>query len=189
MRSALSAFIKCLQERVVLHPSAATLVASLDEGLEAVENTRIKGHLSRCAACRQRLEELQTGLRLYEDALAPLPANFSVEEGLGRLRGAIQTWNQQHPVPQGEDGPQPALSPGLWERLTSELSIYMGLPTARALLQTCNRPGVQPADLTAVIEPVVTGFFGRQTGAAVAANVVRICSCAQRAAAQSRPPL
>jgi hypothetical protein len=155
-------------------------VAALDGELHPLESARIEAHLSRCAACRQRLEELKTGLRLYADELAPLSADFSVEEGLGRLRTAIRSWNDQHA---GESKAQEvALSLVFWETLTSELSIYMGLRTATALLEHCKRPGVQLGELTSAIEPVVTGFFGPQTGSAVAERVVHIWDHAQGAA-------
>jgi anti-sigma factor RsiW len=164
-------------------------MASLDGELQAGENARITRHLGRCAVCRNQLEQLQAGLRLYEDLLAPRSADFSLEQGLGHLRAAMQAWDDQHPDSRRADGQEPALSPVICERLVAELSIYMGLRTAKVMLQTCDRPGVQTADLAAVIEPVVTSFFGRQTGSAVAATVARICSRAPRTVAPSRSAL
>ncbi|MBZ5568572.1 MAG: zf-HC2 domain-containing protein [Acidobacteriia bacterium] len=189
MRSALRTLIQWLQEKAILHPSAATLMtsldnmASLDGELQAGDSARVKRHLGRCAACRNRLEQLQAGLRLYEDVLHPLAADFPLEQGLAHLRGAIQAWNDQHPDSGQAEELGPALPPAVSEKLVAELSIYMGLRTAKAVLQTCNRPGVRPADLTAVIEPLVASFFGRQTGSAVATTVVRIWSRAQGTAA------
>ena len=180
MKGTLRTFIEWLQERNVLHPSAAVLMASLDRELPADDSARIARHLGGCAACRNRLGQLKAGLLLYEDVVAPLAADFPLEQGLSSLRTAIQAWDDQHPVL------EPALSPAIRNRLVAELGIYMGLLTAKSLLQTCNRPGVQPADLAAVIEPVVTSFFGRQTGSAVATTVVGIWSRAQSTAAQSR---
>jgi anti-sigma factor RsiW len=186
VRGPLSSLVNWLEERAVLHPPAATLLASLDKELPAPESARINGHLSRCAACRERLEQLQSGLSLYEEVMVPPPAGFPVEQGLDRLITAIQAWNEQHPELLRADSLETALSPAIRERVIAELSIYMGLPTARAMLQTCNRSGVHAAEVAAVIEPVVTGFLGRQTGSAVATKVARICSRAQPGAVQSR---
>lgn len=187
MRGTLSSFIGWLRGKTGLHPSAADLLASVDGELESVEDARIKKHLLRCAICRQEVEQLQAGLRLFQDALAPLSTAFPLEEGLGKLHAAIRSWNEEHSESRRANGTEPTLSPAVCELLASELSIYLGSHSARTLLATCNRPGVQLEDLTAAIEPVITGFLGQQTGMAVVAKIVRMGRLAARAAAQSRP--
>jgi hypothetical protein len=169
------------------HPSEEHVLAAREGGMASEESDRIREHVSHCATCRERLRQLQAELQLFETAALPSIPVSALESGLQTLRKRISTWNEAHPVTR-EAAPEPRLSQEVQVRewLASELSIYLGMQTARSLvLQACDRPGVNTNDLTAVIEPVVSGFFGRRTGAAVAAQVVRIWNQAQERGAQS----
>ncbi len=173
------------------HPAEEYVLTAYEGGMAPEESARVREHVSLCAACRDRLRQLQAELQLFETAvLPPLPAS-ALEPGLQRLRKGISAWNEAHPEIT-EAAPERPLTPPVpvRDRLASELSIYLGTRTANSLvLQAWDRPGVSANDVIALVEPVVSGFFGRQTGVAVAAQLARLWNQAQEMAAQPGPML
>jgi anti-sigma factor RsiW len=160
------------------HPSTKTLIESLDGELAPKRNIQVKAHVARCAACHDRLDQLQEQLESFRRSAAATTPAFSVEEGLARLSSAISERNRSFDS-QAQVDPEPKPSPALYARLLSELSIYLGRHTATDLLERCNHALQQRDRLSAVIEPVVTTFLGQHTGATVLANVLRIWDNAQ----------
>ena len=151
--------------RAVPHPSEAALMAAFDGELAPAEEAKIRAHLQLCRLCQARADQLQEGLRLFDDSLASTAAEFAIEAGLGQLISAVRK----------EDSPgmTPAASP-LYGGVLSELSIYLGQRAAVQLLQRCQESVPQRDGLEETLAPVVIGFLGQHTGSAVLANVIRI---------------
>ncbi|MGE0406551.1 MAG: hypothetical protein AB7O65_09640 [Candidatus Korobacteraceae bacterium] len=175
------------QLRREFHPSEEQMLAAHEGGMAPEESRKIREHVSLCVACRDRLWQLQAGLQSFEIAAFPPIPDSALEAGLRHLSERISAWNKAHPE-FVETAPTPCVSQAVdvCEWLVSELSIYLGMRAAKSLvLQACNRPGVSASDVTAVVEPVISGFFGRQTGFAVASQVARLWNRSQHIAAQS----
>lgn len=164
--------------RMRRHPSAADLIAVADSELEAKRVAKVESHLSGCALCRARLEQLQDGLRFFDRSSASTRTEFSVEMGLRNLRAAIE---QHEPLIHDlrANVVEGAL---LHDRLLSELSIYLGPRAAEQLLDRCN-PSLSERDrLSDTVAPVVIAFLGQHTGSAVLTNVLRIWDQSQQLA-------
>jgi anti-sigma factor RsiW len=155
------------------HPTSGCLIALHDGELSESTEAAIRTHLERCAYCRERSEQLLNGLRFIHESSTSSRPPFSVEAGLARLASAITSG--QLPA---DDQPLPTqaaeLSSGIYERLLSELSIYLGAGTAARLLDRCNHSLMNRERLSVVVGPVVRAFLGNHAGEAVLLNVLRI---------------
>jgi hypothetical protein len=158
--------------RALPHPPQAGLIASIDGELAPPQEARMRAHLQVCQVCRARLDLLLEGVGLFDRTLASTRSDFSVEAELQHLMSTIHRRGQW--IGEGSLAGMGTESSGLYGRLLSELSIYLGRRAALELLQRCRQAAVQRDRLQETIAPVVIGFLGQHTGSAVLANVGRI---------------
>ena len=165
----------------LLHPAPGVLVMWIDGELDASRSAQIKKHLEHCSVCRTRLEQIDEGLRFFNHTMTTSSPQFPVEQGLAKLTATIRT-GQTLTGDQTQPGAAMKSSQGLYARLLSELSIYLGPHTAMEVLARCDHGMPKRERLSAEIEPVVVAFLGKHTGTAVLANVLRIWDCTQQVA-------
>ena len=189
MRSWSNCLAVWLGKKIGLHPSSGELLGSLDGELTAAQGSRVQSHFARCATCQHEAELLKKGLQLFERLDATIqPARFSLERQLRQLQNMMTDRSPESLENQPTVNFERVLSPGLYERLVSELGIYVGSRSARILLQRCRDAGLEPRTLADAIEPLVTNFLGRETGSAVVTKVLLVWNRAHGAAAPSGFP-
>ncbi len=155
--------------RALPHPSEALLIALGDGELPSAQEAKIRAHLQSCPLCRAQAEQLQYGLQLFDRSWKSSRAEFSIGAELQKLMSVIDTSGRRAGgLSEAAEG-----SP-LYKRLLAELSIYLGDRAALQLLRRCCESGAQREELQETLAPIVIGFLGQHTGAAVLANVDRI---------------
>ncbi len=170
MRSTLKSMLRWFED--FHHPSPGKLMESIDGELSTTEESKLRDHVTQCERCRARLEQLRAGLTYFNTAVEETSQPFRVEEGLQQLTSKLQQHDLS--VSPRQIGVDPMPARALYDRLLAELSIYIGRRTAIRLLDRCNHDMLQREGFSQVVEPVVTAFLGKQAGAAVLANVLRI---------------
>ncbi len=156
--------------RTLPHPTKGLLVSFSDGELPSSQAAKIKQHLDRCAFCRASVEELHEGLALFARSASSVGPGGSLDAGLQRLASAIEKHGQANDLLLSNEQNTSAL----YANLSSELSIYLGARAAKQLLDGCRSSLSQRERLREAVAPVIIGFLGQNTGAAVLANVLRI---------------
>lgn len=163
MRNTSNGLVAWARQKMRLHPTWGQLVALLDGELTPTEEAVVKSHLARCQTCQREAEGLEKRLQLFEQIDAhSRSVDFPLEHGLHRLRSAIQVWNAANPEPQAASNAEWAPSAALYEKLVTELGIYVGARAARTMLKPYGYSGLKREKLTAAVEPIVTDFLGRE---------------------------
>ncbi len=170
MRSAVNQALDWI--RSLSHPRPGIMAALNDGELTKEREASVRAHFARCATCRNQFDQLHNGLRLFDRSLTSSGPAFSVDDGLKRLSSAMQE-DRLH-IDNQSLAAKAEVAGALYGRLLSELSIYLGRGTAVRLLERCNHSLQHRDRLSAVVEPVVTTFLGKDAGTAVLANVLRI---------------
>ena len=155
-----------LRENVGRHLNASDLMALLDGEFTESRASKAWAHVAHCSSCRNKLKQLEQGLALFRKAESSFQADEGYSKpGLERLHQSIEAWNESHPGPDAL--PSQFLGSPLYEALAKELEIYLGSRTALALLKQCDATELNANKLTAIVEPIVTAFLGREPGLAV----------------------